>query len=331
MDLKTQYLGLKLKNPLVVSASPLTKEFDNFKRLEDAGVAAIVCHSIFEEQLTHEAAELNQNLVQGTESFAEALNYFPVAEDFKLGPEEYLNQIRKAKASLKIPVIGSLNGHTMGGWTDYAKQIEQAGADALELNIYFLATQFQTTPDDVENNYEEILKAVKSAVSIPVAVKLSPYFSALSNFVKCLDEAGADGIVLFNRFYQPDLDVENLEVLPSIQFSTSAELRLPLRWIAVLYGQLKASLAANSGIHTGKDMVKVIMAGADVAMSCAAFLMHGPTQAKVMLKEMEAWMEKNKYESVAKMKGILSQKTCPHPESFERANYMKALNEFSGH
>jgi len=287
-----------------------------------------VCHSIFEEQLTHEAVELSHNLDQGTESFAEALNYFPVAEDFKLGPEEYLSQIRKAKKAVNIPVIGSLNGHTMGGWTDYAKQIELAGADALELNIYFLATQLETTPDEVENNYEEIIKAVKSTVNIPVAVKLSPYFSALSNFVKCLDEAGADGFVMFNRFYQPDLDIDSLDVVPSIQLSTSAELRLPLRWIAILYGKIRGSMAANSGIHTGHDMVKAIMAGADVAMSCAAFLVHGPAHAKSMLKEMTVWMEKNKYESVAKMKGVLSQKTCPHPESFERANYMRALNEF---
>ncbi|HSA31464.1 MAG TPA: dihydroorotate dehydrogenase-like protein [Candidatus Omnitrophota bacterium] len=328
MDLKTQYLGLELKNPLVVSASPLTKELDNFKKLEDAGVAAIVCHSIFEEQLTHEKAELDHHLAQGTESFAEALSYFPVADDFKLGPVEYLNQIRKAKANLDIPVIGSLNGHTMGGWTDYAKQIELAGADALELNVYFLATQLETTPEAVEANYKEIVKAVKSTVKIPVAVKLSPYFSAMSNFVKRLDDAGTDGFVMFNRFYQPDLDIDSLDVVPSIQLSTSAELRLPLRWIAILYGKIKASLAANSGIHTGHDMVKAVMAGADVAMSCATFLVHGPQHAKVMLTEMGSWMEKNKYESVAKMKGVLSQKTCPHPESFERANYMRALNEF---
>ncbi|MFP4472618.1 MAG: dihydroorotate dehydrogenase-like protein [Candidatus Omnitrophota bacterium] len=325
MDLSTQYMGLALKNPLVVSSAPLTKEPDNFKKLEDAGVGAITCHSIFEEQLTQESLELNQALQQGTEQFAEALNYFPEQEDYKVGPEEYLKMISDAKSAVDVPIIASLNGHTMGGWVDYAKKIEEAGADGLELNVYFLPTKTDTTPDEVENNYEAIVHAVKKSVSIPVAVKLSPYFSAMANFAKCIDQAGADALVMFNRFYQPDLDLDKLEVVPNVVLSTSNELRLPLRWIAILYKHVEASMAATSGIHSGEDIVKVIMAGADAAMSCSALLKNGIGHAQTMVDQLSGWMEAHEYESVQQMKGILSQQKCEHPESFERANYMKAL------
>lgn len=328
MDLKTTYMGLELKNPLVAAASPLTREFHNFKALEDAGISAIVCHSIFEEQITQEAQELDRGLTQGTDSFAEALSYFPESKEFKLGPEEYLDLIVKAKKQLSIPIIGSLNGHTNGGWVDYAKKIEEAGADALELNVYFLPTKIETTSDDVENNYKSIVKAVKGSVGIPVAVKLSPYFSALANMANCLDQAGADALVLFNRFYQPDINLETLEIEPNVLFSTSYDMRLPLRWIAILYSRINASLAATSGIHEAEDVVKVIMAGADVAMMCSVLLKNGPEHAAKVLKDLEAWMEKNEYDSIESMKGILSQKKCAHPESYERANYMKVLNSY---
>jgi dihydroorotate dehydrogenase (fumarate) len=328
MDLTTRYMGLNLKNPLVAAASPLTKEEGNFKKLEDAGIGAIVCHSIFEEQITNEAAELDNSLMQGTESYAEALNYFPESAEFKLGPEEYLGMIRKAKAQVAVPIIASLNGHTQGGWVDYAKKIEQAGADAIELNIYFLAAKVNTTPDDVESNYEAIVRSVKENVNIPVAVKVSPYFSAVANMVGCLDQAGADGIVLFNRFYQPDINLETLDVEPNVLLSTSYELRLPLRWLAILYGQVKASLAATSGIHTAEDVVKAVMAGADVAMLCSVLLKNGMGHTAKILKELEAWMQAHDYESVKEMKGIMSQQKCAHPEAFERANYMKVLNSY---
>jgi len=328
MDLTTSYMGLSLKNPLIASSSPLTKDIDHFKKLEDAGIGAIVCHSIFEEQITQEAAELDKSLTQGTESYAEALSYFPHPTDFKLGPEEYLDLIRKAKSRIDIPVIASLNGHTQGGWVDYAKKIEQAGADAVELNVYFLAAKTETTPDDVENNYEAIIRSVKAHVTIPVAVKLSPYFSALANMATCLDQAGADGLVLFNRFYQPDINLETFEVEPNVLLSTPYDLRLPLRWIAILYGKVRASLAATSGIHTGEDVIKAVMAGADSAMVCSALLKNGIGHVSAILKDVESWMDAHEYDSVEEMKGIMSQKKCPHPEAFERANYMKVLGSY---
>jgi len=328
MDLTTKYMGLNLKNPLVAAASPLTKEEGNFRKLEDAGIGAIVCHSIFEEQITQEAAELDNSLMQGTESYAEALSYFPASAEFKLGPDEYLGMIRKAKAQVTVPIIASLNGHTQGGWVDYAKKIEEAGADAIELNVYFLAAKINTTPDDVESNYEAIVRSVKENVNIPVAVKVSPYFSALANMAGCLDQAGADGIVLFNRFYQPDINVETLDVEPNVLLSTSYELRLPLRWLAILYGQVKASLAATSGIHTAEDVVKAVMAGADVAMLCSVLLKNGIGHTAKILKELEAWIQAHDYASVKEMKGIMSQQKCAHPEAFERANYMKVLNSY---
>jgi len=328
MDLSTTYMGLKLKNPLVPSASPLSKELDGIKKLEDAGASAIVLYSIFEEQLSFEAAELEHFLTQGTDSFAEALSYFPQAHEFNLGPDEYLEHIRKAKTATKIPIIASLNGMTTGGWIEYAKKMEQAGADGLELNVYFLAADATQDSVAIEQTYVDILKAVKSHVKIPVALKLSPFFSSITAMSKKLATAGADALVLFNRFYQPDIDLEKLEVKPGVVLSTSNDLRLPLRWIAILYGNLKSSLAGTTGVHKAEDAIKLIMAGADVAQMCAALLVNGPAYLGKVLQGMQAWMEKNEYDSVATMKGSMSQKNVAEPAAYERANYLKALNEY---
>jgi len=328
MDLTTKYLGLTLKNPIVPSAGPLSHTLDSMKRLEDFGAAAIVVYSLFEEQIEHESAELNHYLSQGTESFAEALTYFPEADDYNLGPEEYVEHLHKAKQALKIPVIGSINGVSTGGWTKYAKKIEEAGADAIELNIYYIAADPAQEGTAVENRYLETLRAVKSTVKIPVAMKLSPFFSSMANMAQRLDKAGADGLVLFNRFYQPDIDLETLEVTPNVILSTPQAMRLPLRWVGILHGRIKASLAATSGIHTAQDVLKMLMAGADVTMMCSALLKHGPGRIKDVLAELGTWMEEHEYESVAQMKGSMSQKSAADPSSFERANYMKALNSY---
>ena len=328
MDLSTTYLGLKLKNPILASASPLSKDLANFKALEDAGIAAIVNHSLFEEQITHEVGELQHYLSQGSDSFAESLSYFPQASEFKLGPEEYLDHIYRAKKAVKIPIIASLNAHTEGGWVTFARQIEQAGADALELNVYFMATNPDVDGRAVEEVYIDVLKEVKSVVKIPVAIKIGPYFSALGNMAKRLDQAGADGLVLFNRFYQPDLDLEELKVVPNVLLSSSYDLRLPLRWIGVLHGRIKADLAATGGIHSSEDVLKMIMSGADVAMLCSVLLRHGPSHAKVILDGMEKWMKEHEYISISQMKGSMSQKSCVNPEAFERANYMKTLQSY---
>ena len=328
MDLSTTYLGLKLKNPLIVSASPLTKNIDNYKRLEDAGVAAIVNHSLFEEQITHEVGELQHYLNKGSESYAESLSYFPHVDDFNLGPEEYLTHIFKAKKAVKIPVIASLNARTEGGWVTFAKQIQQAGADALELNVYFMATNPDMDGRQVEQVYVDILEQVKSVVTIPVSIKIGPYFSAVANMAKRLDKAGADGLVLFNRFYQPDIDLEELNVVPNLELSSSYEMRLPLRWIGLLYGHVKANLAGTTGIHSGKDVLKMVMSGADVTMLCSVLLHKGPAHAKVILQEMEDWMKEHEYVSITQMKGSMSQKSCINPETFERANYMRTLHSY---
>ncbi len=328
MDLSTTYCGLKLRSPLVPSASPLTKEVDDLKRMEEAGAGAVVLPSVFEEQLRAESAELDHALTQGTESFAEALSYFPQVGEFRHGPEDYLEHIQRAKAAIKIPVIGSLNGTSVGGWTDYAKKIEKAGADALELNIYYIPTDLNLTGQQVEQTYIDILKAVKAEVKIPVAVKLSAFFSNMANMAKRLDDAGADGLVLFNRFYQPDIDLETLEIEHSVLLSTPQARRLPLRWIAILFGHLKASLAATSGIHTALDALKVMMAGADSAMLCSVLLRRGIQQIAVIEKEMRQWMEEHEYESITQMKGSLSQRNCPDPSAFERAQYMKVISTY---
>jgi dihydroorotate dehydrogenase (fumarate) len=328
MDLSTTYLGLKLKNPLIASASPLSKNLDNYKILEDAGIAAIVNHSLFEEQITHEIGELQHFLSKGSDSYAESLSYFPQVTEFKLGPEEYLEHIYRAKKSVKIPVIASLNAHTEGGWVTFAKQIQQAGADALELNVYFMATNPDMDGRYVEQVYIDILEEVKSVVSIPVAVKIGPYFSAVANMAKRLDKAGADGLVLFNRFYQADIDLEQLTMVPNLLLSNSYDMRLPLRWVGVLYGRIKANLAATTGIHTSDDVLKIIMAGADVAMLCSVLLRQGPGQVKVILQDIEKWMKVHEYASIHQMRGSMSQKSCINPEVFERANYMKTLQSY---
>jgi len=329
MDLTTNYLGLKLRSPLVISASPLSEDVDNIRHMEDAGAAAVVLYSLFEEQLRQDRLELNQNLQQGTESFAESLTYFPDAGEYHLGPEEYLKHIAAAKKATHIPIIASLNGSSVGGWTDYARQIQQAGADALELNIYYIPTDMDLAGDVVEDTYINILKAVKANVTIPVAVKLSPFFSNFANMAKRLDQAGANGLVLFNRFYQPDIELESLEVKPNILLSTPMAARLPLRWIALLYGRLNASLAATSGIHRGTDALKMLLAGADVTMLCSALLRHGIPQIALIERDLRAWLEEHEYESISQLKGSLSQKKCAEPAAFERAQYMKALTGYT--
>ncbi len=329
MDLTTNYLGLNLRTPLVPSASPLSEEIDNLKRMEDAGASAVVLHSLFEEQLRQDRAELHHHLEQGTESFPEALTYFPEPGEFHLGPEEYLQHITRAKAATEIPIIASLNCSSTGGWTEYAKLVQQAGADAIELNIYSIPTDINLSGAKVEQNYLEILKAVKSKVTIPVAVKLSPFFSNFANMAKQLDDAGANGLVLFNRFYQPDIDLETLEVKPNILLSTPMAMRLPLRWIAILYRRLDLNLAATSGIHRAPDVLKMLMAGADVTMLCSTLLRHGIPQIKTIERDLVAWMEEHEYESVNQLKGSLSQKNCADPAEFERAQYMKAISGYS--
>jgi dihydroorotate dehydrogenase (fumarate) len=329
MDLSTKYLGLKLRTPLVISASPLSEDVDNLKRMEDAGASAIVLYSLFEEQLRQDRLELNKNLQQGTDSFAEALTYFPEPDEFRLGPEEYLKHIAAAKKATRIPIIASLNGSSAGGWTEYAKKIQEAGADALELNIYYIPTDMNLSGAAVEDTYINILKAVKSQVTIPVSVKLSPFFSSFANMAKRLDQAGANGLVLFNRFYQPDIELETLEVKPNILLSTPMAMRLPLRWIALLHGRVNASLAATSGIHRASDALKMLMAGADVTMLCSTIIRHGIPQIAMIERDLVDWMEEHEYESVSQLKGSLSQKNCAEPAAFERAQYMKALTGYS--
>jgi dihydroorotate dehydrogenase (fumarate) len=328
MDLSTTYLGLKLRTPLVPSASPLSEELDNIKAMEDSGAAAVVLYSLFEEQLRRDRLELNQHLEHGTESFAEALTYFPEPDEFTLGPEEYLKHISAAKAAVDIPVIASLNGSSVGGWTEYAKLIQAAGADALELNIYYIPTDPQLSATAVEDTYIEILKAVKSVVKIPVAVKLSPFFSSFANMAQRLDAAGANGLVLFNRFYQPDVNLETLEINPNILLSTPMAMRVPLRWVAILHGRIQASIAATSGVHRASDALKMLMAGADVTMLCSALIRHGIKQISHIEQDLVEWLEEHEYDSVDQLKGSLSQKNCEDPSAFERAQYMRAISSF---
>ncbi len=328
MDLSTKYLGLDLKNPLVPSSSPISRNIDAVKELEDAGASAIVMWSIFEEQMQFEAQELAHFLQHGTESFAEATSYFPEHDEYNLGPEEYLEHLRTLKKTVDIPVIGSLNGVSTGGWIDMAKKMQQAGADAVELNVYYIPTDPKLGPLDVDDVYVDILKAVKDAVDIPVAMKLSPYFSSTVHVAKRLEDAGADGLVLFNRFYQPDIDIENLEVKPNLLLSTPQEMRLPLRWIAILYGRVKTDFAATTGIYGAEDVIKMLMAGANVTCLCSALLRHGVGRVAEILDDMKNWMEEHEYASLETMIGSMSQKSCPEPSAFERANYMKTLNSY---
>ena len=328
IDLTTTYLGLPLKNPLVASASPLSKKVDLAKRLEEAGAAAIVMYSLFEEQITHESRELDFYLSHGAEHYAEALSYFPDLERYNIGPEPYLRHLSRVKQAVSIPVIGSLNGISPGGWVEYAHKIEEAGADALELNIYYLPTDPDVTSGELEANYVSLVRSVRARVKIPVAVKLSPFFTALPNVARRFAEAGASGLVLFNRFYQPDFDLDQLEVVPSLTLSTSNDLRLPLNWIAVLYGRVSCDLALTSGVHGATDVLKAMMAGANVAMLTSELLSKGIFRVRDILDELRAWMVEHEYESIEQMRGSMSQINVAEPAAFERANYMKALNSF---
>lgn len=329
MDLSTKYLGLELPNPLVASSSPLSRDVANVRKMEDAGLAAVVMFSLFEEEIQHEALELDHHLDFGSHSFAEALNYFPEHDEYDVGPDSYLEQVIALKKAVDIPVIASLNGTTTGGWIEYARLIEEAGADALELNVYYMPTNAEESGLDVEDRYLDILSMVKQSIEIPVAVKLSPFFSSLAHFARQLDQSGASALVLFNRFYQPDIDLENLEVYPHVLLSTPQAMRLPLRWIAVLHRQVFADLAASSGIHTAEDVLKTLMVGADVTMMTSALLKYGIDYARIVLRGVEEWLEEHDYESVEQMKGSMSHRNCADPAAFERANYMKALSIYN--
>jgi len=328
VDLKTTYLGLELKNPLVASASPLMEKVDTVRRLEENGVSAVVMYSLFEEQIIHDSLELDHYLTYGTESFAEALTYLPGIGRYSTGPDVYLERLRRLKEAVSIPVIGSLNGVSTGGWIEYAKKIEEAGADALELNIYYLPFEPEQTSLELEETYATLVCDVSSCIQIPLAVKLSPFFTGIANVANRLAQAGAKGLVLFNRFYQPDFDLENLEVVPNLVLSTSNELRLPLRWIALLYGRVNADFALTSGVHTAQDMLKAVMAGASVNITASELLKNGPKRAAEMLADMQLWMEEHEYESVMQMKGSLSAKAVGSTHALKRTNYIKELSSF---
>jgi dihydroorotate dehydrogenase (fumarate) len=328
MDLTTLYMGLNLKNPVVVSPSPLCEDLNNIRQMEDNGAAAVVLHSLFEEQIDIEGENLNENLIKGTESFAEALSYFPDLKEYKLGPDEYLEHVCKSKKAVDIPVIGSLNGISTGGWIKYAKLIEDAGADGLELNIYFIPTDISVMAGQVESLYTNLVQDVTDSIKIPLAVKLSPYFSAIPNMIRRIDQSGASSLVLFNRFYQPDLDIEKHEVVPAIQLSTPVELCLRLRWIAILYDQIEADLAITGGVHSVEDVVKSIMVGAKVVMMTSALHMKGISYLSTILDGLSLWLEKHEYESIQQIQGIMSHQNVTEPAAFERANYIKVLGSF---
>ncbi|GAB4459290.1 MAG: dihydroorotate dehydrogenase-like protein [Anaerolineales bacterium] len=328
VDLSTTYLGLKLKNPLVASSSPLSQKVESALALEKAGVAALIMYSLFEEQILRDSYKLDSDLSRGIETYPEALTYLPDYGQYSIGPDTYLRHLRNLKNSLSIPIIGSLNGVTDGGWVEYAQKIQDAGADALELNLYNLATDPEVTSADLEAGYLRLVSHVRSAISIPLAVKLSPFFTALPNFAKRLAECGVNGIVLFNRFYQPDFDLEELEVVPHLVLSNSNEMRLPLRWIAILYKRVPVDFALTSGIHTAEDLLKALMAGAKVGMATSAFLLHGVERATQIFSDLQAWMVEKEYESVTQMIGSMSQQAVADPAAFERANYMKVLSSY---
>ncbi len=326
MNLTTRYLGLTLKNPIVPSSSPLTRDLANLRYMEDLGAGAIVLYSLFEEEINRESHLVDHYLTQGAESFAEALSYFPEASDYRgAGPEGYLEHIRRAKEAMDIPIIASLNGVSTGGWVYYAREIEQAGADALELNVYYLPTDPNLGPQEVEALYIDVLRDVKASISIPIAMKLNPFFSATANLARRLADGGAEGLVLFNRFYQPDLDLENLEVIPNLVLSRADEIRLPLRWIAILYGRIAADLALTTGVHTAEDALKGIAAGAAVTMMASELLRNGASRIRYILNEMIEWLESHEYESLDQLRGSLSQINCPAPAAFERANYIRVV------
>ena len=327
-DLTTQYLGLTLKNPIVASASPLTKKIDSAKKLDAAGVGAIVMYSLFEEQIIHESLELDHYLTRGTNTFAEALSYLPDLGSYATGPGKYLDHLTAVKKSVSVPVIGSLNGVSKGGWTKYAHYMQEAGADAIELNLYYLPADPDLTTVELENTYLDLIFDVRSAVKIPLSVKLSPFNTALPNFAKRCVEAGANGLVLFNRFYQPDFDLDNLEVVDSLVLSSSDELRLPLRWVSILYGKVNADLALTTGVHTATDVIKSMMAGAKVTMIASELLKNGYDRVPDILTTMKFWMEEHGYESVQQMQGSMSQQAVKEPAAFERANYMRVLGSY---
>lgn len=329
IDLTTTYLGLPLRSPIVASASPLCDSVENIRRFEENGVGAVVLPSLFEEQLDLESQALNSDLMRGAESFAESLNYFPDLHTYNLGPDAYLELIQKARKSVAIPVIGSLNGFSPGGWTRYAKLIEEAGASALELNIYDVVIDPDHPGSKVENEYCDLVKHIKNSVRIPVAVKLSPFFTSIANVAKRLDEAGADGLVLFNRFYQPDIDIDTMEIVPRLKLSRPRELSLRLHWAGILYGNVAASIAITGGVHSGRDVIKAMMAGAHAAMMTSAFFENGIRHANVVLHEITRWMEDHEYESVAQMRGGMSRRSVPNPSGFDRANYVKVLSSFT--
>jgi len=329
IDLSTTYLGLKLKNPLVASSSPMCGDIGNIRRLEDAGAAAIVLQSLFEEQIEQESDELDRFLDQGSEVGAESVTHFPELSRRVMGPETYLAHIVKCKQAVKIPVIASLNGTSRGGWIDYAKQMEQAGADALELNIYYIPVDPDVTGEQVEQKYIDLLRTVKAEVHIPVAVKLGPYFSSMANMARKLDATGVDALVLFNRFYQPDYDLEALDVVPNLILSNSHELLLRLHWIAVLYGTIKADMALTGGVHSATDVVKAMMAGAKVAMMTSAILKRGISFLDTIATELLVWMGEHEYDSIKQMQGSMSRNAVPQPGAFERANYLKVLSSYA--
>ena len=328
VDLSTTYLGLTLKNPLVVSPSPLCEKIDNIRQMEDAGASAVVLPSLFEEQITLESHHLDRYLSHGTESFAESLTYLPDMIDYNLGPDGYLELIRRAKFVVDIPIIGSLNGVSTGGWITYAKKIEEAGADALELNTYYIPTDPELTGAQVEQMYLDLVRDVKASVRIPVAIKLSPNFSAIPNMARRLDQAGADALVMFNRFYQPDFDLENLEVVPSLILSGPYELLVRLTWVAVVYGNIRADLAITGGVHTALDVLKAMMVGARVAMMTSALLTHGIGHLNTVRADLLTWMEQHEYESIRQMQGSMSHRSVANPAAFERANYIKVLSSY---
>lgn len=328
-DLSTTYLGLALRSPLVASASPLTGELDSLRRLEDCGAAAVVLPSMFEEQITHEMHEHHRLMSVGAELSAESTSFFPEPASREGTADHYLRKIEMAKRALGIPVMASLNGATPGGWERFARQMQEAGADALELNIYIVAADGNITSDQIEQRYIDMVMLVRDAVEIPVAVKVGPYFSAFANMAHRIVNAGADGLVLFNRFYQPDVDLDHLEVAAHLELSTSFEMRLPLRWIAILQGSVGCSLAASTGISSARDVLKMLLVGADVTMMTSALLRHGPEHLMLVEDELERWISNNAYSSVEQLRGSLSQRSVPDPAAFERANYMKVLNSYS--
>jgi len=328
IDLSTNYLGLKLKNPLVASASPLSKKVEQVKRMEEAGIAAVVMYSLFEEQIIHESLELDYYLARGTESFSEALTYLPDIGTYSLLPDRYVANVEKLKKSVNIPVIGSLNGVSKGGWTRYARLIQDAGADALELNLYYIPTDPAVSAKELEDVQVDLVADIKSSIKIPLAVKLSPFYTSFPHFARRLVTAGANSLVLFNRFYQPDFDIEELNISHTLDLSSPSELRLPLRWIAMLYGQLNVDFALTSGIHSATDVLKAMMAGARVSMMASKLLYSGVDCVSNILAELQTWMEEHEYTSIKQMQGSMSQKSVAEPSAFERANYMKVLSSF---